>query len=441
MEWVKTTMEQKEEQQLEWLQQHQTKEPQLDLERVRRLLSLRGNLHFQVSVIHVAGTNGKGSTIAHLRQLLQAKKLRVGTFTSPSLLCYNEQIAINGVPISDEDFYSLLQTYQQVIANHSTDQLLQAITEFEIITALAYEYFFQNQVDVGIMEVGLGGLLDSTNVCQPDLTAITTIGLDHTAILGATLADIAEQKAGIIKQGVPLVTGKIASEPLAVIHNKAQQVQSPHVCYGQGYQVEPVQSSEEGEEFLFSNAYRLKEGYQSALLGVHQVENAGLALELCDQYCTLKGLSLLKKDEVRRALKQTCWPARLEKLSSEPLIVLDGAHNPHAMKALIASLESHFPDYQKNILFTCIQTKALEEMVTLLKTVAKSQLVLTVFEDSRSFSKEEMQDLAKREKLAYTEWMPYLKQYKTAKSEKNKLLLITGSLYFLAEVRKYLLND
>ena len=281
------------EEQLEWLHQHQTKEPHLGLERVRRILALRGNPHLQISVIHIAGTNGKGSTIAHLRQLLQAKKLCIGTFTSPYLLNYNEQIAINGLPISDEDFYSLLQSYQELLKKQADDTILQEITEFEIITALAYDYFCQQEVDVVIMEVGLGGLLDSTNVCQPDLTAITTIGLDHTAILGATLADIAEQKAGIIKERVPVVTGKISSETLAVIHTIAQQHQASHVCYGKDYQVESVQGLEEGEDFLFSNAFRQKEGYQSALLGVHQVENAGLALELCDQYCSLKGLPLL----------------------------------------------------------------------------------------------------------------------------------------------------
>lgn len=429
------------EEQLEWLHQHQTKEPHLGLERVRRILALRGNPHLQISVIHIAGTNGKGSTIAHLRQLLQAKKLCIGTFTSPYLLNYNEQIAINGLPISDEDFYSLLQSYQELLKKQADDTILQEITEFEIITALAYDYFCQQEVDVVIMEVGLGGLLDSTNVCQPDLTAITTIGLDHTAILGATLADIAEQKAGIIKERVPVVTGKISSETLAVIHTIAQQHQASHVCYGKDYQVESVQGLEEGEDFLFSNAFRQKEGYQSALLGVHQVENAGLALELCDQYCYLKGLPLLSENEVRRALKQTYWPARLEKITNAPLILLDGAHNPHAMKALIASLESYFPDYQKHILFSCIQTKALDEMVALLKTVSKSQLFLTTFEDSRSFSTEEMQGLAKREKLAYVEWLPYLEQYKKVKHGERELLLITGSLYFLANVRKYLISD
>ncbi len=429
------------EEQLEWLHQHQTKEPHLGLERVRRLLALRGNPHLQISVIHIAGTNGKGSTIAHLRQLLQAKRLCIGTFTSPYLLNYNEQIAINGLLISDEDFCSLLQSYQRLLKEQADDTILQEITEFEIITALAYDYFCQQEVDVVIMEVGLGGLLDSTNVCQPDLTAITTIGLDHMAILGTTLADIAVQKAGIIKERVPVVTGKISSEALAVIHTIAQQRQASHVCYGKDYQVESVQSLAEGEKFRFSNAFRQKEGYQSALLGVHQVENAGLALELCDQYCYLKGLPLLSENEVRRALKQTYWPARLEKITNAPLILLDGAHNPHAMKALIASLESYFPDYQKHILFSCIQTKALDEMVALLKTVSKSQLFLTTFEDSRSFSTEEMQGLAKREKLAYVEWLPYLEQYKKVKHGEKELLLITGSLYFLANVRKYLISD
>lgn len=429
------------EEQLEWLHQHQTKEPHLGLERVRRLLALRGNPYLQISVIHIAGTNGKGSTIAHLRQLLQAKRLCIGTFTSPYLLNYNEQIAINGLLISDEDFCSLLQSYQRLLKEQADDTILQEITEFEIITALAYDYFCQQEVDVVIMEVGLGGLLDSTNVCQPDLTAITTIGLDHMAILGTTLADIAVQKAGIIKERVPVVTGKISSEALAVIHTIAQQRQASHVCYGKDYQVESVQSLAEGEKFRFSNAFRQKEGYQSALLGVHQVENAGLALELCDQYCYLKGLPLLSENEVRRALKQTYWPARLEKITNAPLILLDGAHNPHAMKALIASLESYFPDYQKHILFSCIQTKALDEMVALLKTVSKSQLFLTTFEDSRSFSTEEMQGLAKREKLAYVEWLPYLEQYKKVKHGEKELLLITGSLYFLANVRKYLISD
>lgn len=429
------------EEQLEWLHQHQTKEPHLGLERVRRLLALRGNPHLQISVIHIAGTNGKGSTIAHLRQLLQVKKLCIGTFTSPYLLNYNEQIAINGLPISDEDFYSLLQSYQELLKKQVDDTVLQAITEFEIITALAYDYFCQQEVDVVIMEVGLGGLLDSTNVCRPDLTAITTIGLDHMAILGTTLADIAVQKAGIIKERVPVVTGKISSEALAVIHTIAQQRQASHVHYGKDYQVESVQRLAEGEKFRFSNAFRQKEDYQSVLLGVHQVENAGLALELCDQYCYLKGLPLLSENEVRRALKRTYWPARLEKISNAPLILLDGAHNPHAMKALIASLESYFPDYQKTILFTCIQTKALDEMVALLKTVSKSQLFLTTFEDSKSFSTEEMQGLAKREKLKYVEWLPYLEQYKKVKHGEKELLLITGSLYFLADVRKYLMSD
>ena len=424
----------------QWIAHYRTDQPHFGLERMVELLALRGNPHLKLKVIHIGGTNGKGSTIAFLKKMLEKLGLRVGVFSSPYLIHYTDQISINGESIPEARLEALMADYQSLLEGESADNL-QGTTEFEIITALAYDYFASEQVDVAIMEVGMGGLLDSTNVCQPILTGITTIGLDHVALLGDTLEAIAEQKAGIIKERVPLVTGKISSEALAVIHTIAQQHQASHVCYGKDYQVESVQRLAEGEKFRFSNAFRQKEGYQSALLGVHQVENAGLALELCDQYCYLKGLPLLSENEVRRALKQTYWPARLEKIINAPLILLDGAHNPHAMKALIASLESYFPDYQKHILFSCIQTKALDEMVALLKTVSKSQLFLTTFEDSRSFSTEEMQGLAKREKLAYVEWLPYLEQYKKVKHGEKELLLITGSLYFLANVRKYLISD
>ncbi|KXT83234.1 Dihydrofolate synthase / Folylpolyglutamate synthase [Streptococcus sp. DD11] len=170
-----------------WLEAYRTDSPNFGLERMERLLELRGKPHLQLSVIHIAGTNGKGSTIAHLRQLLQQKGLKVGTFTSPYLVSYNEQIAINGSAISDLDLQQLLTDYQALLAQQADDALLLGVTEFEIATALAYDYFVQQQVDVALIEVGMGGLLDSTNVCRPDLTAISTIGLDHVALLGDSL--------------------------------------------------------------------------------------------------------------------------------------------------------------------------------------------------------------------------------------------------------------
>lgn len=421
---------------LSWLEAYRTASPNFGLERMERLLELRGNPHLQLPVIHIAGTNGKGSTIAHLRQLLEVRALRVGTFTSPYLVSYNEQIAINGNAISDQDLQRLLSLYQDLLAQHA----MQGVTEFEIVTTLAYDYFVQQQVDVAIIEVGMGGLLDSTNVCQPLLTAITTVGLDHVALLGDSLEAIAEQKAGIIKLGVPIVTGRLEPEALAVVEQKAAEKDAPLFSWSQAYQVEP-QESEEGECFSFSNAYRAKDSYQTALMGLHQADNAGLALHLCDLYCQLQSLPLLTKEEVERALLVAEWPGRLERVSDQPLILLDGAHNPHALRSLAATLDQHYPTYRKHILFACIQTKALDDMVELLQKIPKAAISLTAFDDPRSFSKESMQALAEQQGLSYKEWPDYLSDYLALEHESDELLLITGSLYFLAQVRKAILEN
>ena len=317
---------------------------------------------------------------------------------------------------------------------------MQGVTEFEIVTALAYDYFAQRQVDVAIVEVGMGGLLDSTNVCQPLLTAITTVGLDHVALLGDSLEAIAQQKAGIIKHGVPIVNGRLEPEALAVVEQKAAEKDAPLFSWSQAYQVEP-QESEEGERFSFSNAYRAKDSYQTALMGLHQAYNAGLALHLCDLYCQLQSLPLLTKAEVETALLAAEWPGRLERISNQPLILLDGAHNPHALRSLAATLDQHYPTYKKHILFACIQTKALDDMVELLQKIPKAAISLTAFADPRSFSKESMQALAEQQSLSYKEWPDYLADYLAVEHESDELLLITGSLYFLAQVRKSILEN
>ena len=421
---------------LSWLEAYRTASPHFGLERMERLLELRGNPHLRLPVIHIAGTNGKGSTIAHLRQLLEVRALRVGTFTSPYLVSYNEQIAINGNAISDQDLQRLLSLYQDLLAQHA----MQGVTEFEIVTTLAYDYFVQQQVDVAIIEVGMGGLLDSTNVCQPLLTAITTVGLDHVALLGDSLEAIAEQKAGIIKLGVPIVTGRLEPEALAVVEQKAAEKDAPLFSWSQDYQVEH-QESEKGESFSFSNAYRAKDSYQTALMGLHQADNAGLAMQLCDLYCQLQSLPLLTKAEVETALLAAVWPGRLERISDQPLILLDGAHNPHALRSLAATLDQHYPTYRKHILFACIQTKALDDMVELLQKIPKAAISLTAFADPRSFSKEGMQALAEQQSLSYKEWPDYLADYLAVEHESDELLLITGSLYFLAQVRKSILEN
>lgn len=422
----------------QWIANYRTDQPHFGLERMVELLALRGNPHLKLKVIHIGGTNGKGSTISFLKNMLEKMGLRVGVFSSPYLIHYTDQIVINGESIPEARLESLMVDYRSLLEGEHA-QALQGTTEFEIITAIAYDYFASEQVDVAIMEVGMGGLLDSTNVCQPILTGITTIGLDHVALLGDSLEAIAEQKAGIIKQGVPLVTGRIVPEALAVIDQIAEAKQAARIVYGRDYQVTYHESIVTGEVFDYTSSVR-QGRFQIGLLGLHQIENAGMALTLLDTYCQEIGRELPDNALVAQALEETSWPGRLEVVSREPLMILDGAHNPHAIKALLATLKERFTDYQKEILFTCIKTKALEDMLDLLETLSNTKITLTHFEDSRATDEEVLKELADSRNLNYQDWQEFLDQKLSENEEKKTVRIITGSLYFLAQVRAYLME-
>ena len=423
----------------QWIANYRTDQPHFGLERMAELLALRGNPHLELKVIHIGGTNGKGSTIAFLKNMLEKMGLRVGVFSSPYLIHYTDQISINGESIPEARLESFMADYQSLLEGGSATNL-QGTTEFEIITAIAYDYFASEQVDVAIMEVGMGGLLDSTNVCWPILTGITTIGLDHVALLGDTLEAIAEQKAGIIKQGIPLVTGRIAPEALAVIDNIAEDKNAPRIRYERDYQVRHQESVVTGEIFDYTSSVR-QGRLQTGLLGLHQIENAGMALALLDTYCQETGRELASNVLLAQALEETSWPGRLEIVSRDPLMILDGAHNPHAIKALLATLQERFADYHKEILFTCIKTKALEDMLDLLETLSNTKITLTHFEDSRATDESVLKEAAKSRNLSYQDWQDFLEQKLTdKKEEKQRVRIVTGSLYFLSQVRAYLME-
>ena len=422
----------------QWIANYRTDQPHFGLERMVELLALRGNPHLKLKVIHIGGTNGKGSTIAFLKNMLEKIGLRVGVFSSPYLVHYTDQIAINGKSIPEARLEALMSDYRSLLEGEHAPAL-QGTTEFEIITAIAYDYFASEKVDVAIMEVGMGGLLDSTNVCQPILTGITTIGLDHVALLGDSLEAIAEQKAGIIKQGIPLVTGNIVPEALAVMDQIAKAKQAPRLAYGDDYQVSHCESIITGEVFDYTSAVR-QGRFQTGLLGLHQIENAGMALALLDTYCQVTGQELASNDLLAQALEETSWPGRLEIVSREPLLILDGAHNPHAIKALLATLKERFTDYQKEILFTCIKTKALEDMLDLLETLPDTKITLTHFEDSRATDEEMLKKAAHSRNLNYQSWREFLDQKLSENKEKKTVRIVTGSLYFLAQVRAYLME-
>ena len=423
----------------QWIANYRTDQPHFGLERMEELLALRGNPHLKLKVIHIGGTNGKGSTIAFLKNMLEKLGMRVGVFSSPYLIHYTDQISINGESIPEARLEVLMADYQSLLEGESATNL-QGTTEFEIITAIAYDYFASEQVDVAIMEVGMGGLLDSTNVCQPILTGITTIGLDHVALLGDTLEAIAEQKAGIIKQGIPLVTGRIAPEALAVIDRIAEGKDVPRLAYGKDYQVCHQESVVTGEVFDYTSVVR-QGRFQTGLLGLHQIENAGMAIALLDNFCQEDGRELASNHLLAQALEETRWPGRLEIVSRNPLMILDGAHNSHAIKALLATLQERFADYRKEILFTCIKTKALEDMLDLLGAMPDTELTLTHFDDSRATDENVLKEAAKSRNLSYQGWQDFLEQKLTDKKEEKKTVrIVTGSLYFLSQVRAYLME-
>ena len=407
------------------------------LGRMQRAVDLLGNPEKTYPIIHVTGTNGKGSTIAFMRELFVAHGKKVGTFTSPHIICINDRICINGQPIADEDFIRIANQVKEMEKTllETHDQL----SFFELLTLIAFLYFREQEVDLVLLEVGIGGLLDTTNVVTGEIAVITSIGLDHQETLGDNLEEIAEQKAGIIKTSIPIVTGKIDREALEVIQRVATSKQAPTYLYGQSYQVDWLGSEEAGEVFSLENEWRESSIYQTSLLGTYQTDNAALAIEICDLYCQQKGLSLLTKEEIDRGLLAVAWPARMEKILEQPLIFLDGAHNPHALSPLLASFQERFASKDKKILFTCIRTKALDEMLQLFAQ-ADVSVTLTSFADERAVSEEEMKRQASQMELIYQPWKQYVDSYLQDADKDREVLLITGSLYFLAQVRAYILT-
>ena len=410
------------------------------LDRVKALLELIDNPEQNLQMIHVAGTNGKGSTVSYLSCMLQELGLSVGTFTSPFIEVFNERIAINGQWIPDEAIIRLVNKYQPFVALLDDQPAVAGITEFELLTVMGLDYFQEQQVDVAIIEVGLGGLLDSTNVIEPILTAITTIGMDHTDILGETLEDIATQKAGIIKPNVPLVTGKIEEVALKVIKETAMKQNAPIKCFEEDYQVVyQGPDSKWGEIFDFYNEAGKIKNIKTPLLGEHQIENASLAIELFFSYCHLKQIPI-KQEWIINGLAQTRWPARMEKISDEPFIVMDGAHNNHAMKRLVENVMREFPQRKIWILFSALETKDITQMLAELARIPSSELLVTTFDHPKALHVEKLKSMSGVTSIkTAAAWQLGLADL-LEKSMADDLILITGSLYFVSEIRQFLLN-
>lgn len=424
---------------IEWIHSRLPFGSRPGLDRVEALLTRVGNPEEKVPTIHIAGTNGKGSTVTYLRCMLEELGLKVGTFTSPYIEHFNERIAINGQGIPDHQIIKYVEKYQPLIKEMDQDASVSGITEFETLTVMALDYFLDKQVDIAIVEVGLGGLLDSTNIVKPILTAITTIGKDHTEILGDTLEKIAFQKAGIIKENIPVVTGNIEENALAVIEAEAHKRHSRMYRYNQDYKVDYLHPDKSwGETFHFYGDAGKLPNIKIPLLGRHQIENAAVAIQLFYLYCQLRQINFRDRD-VYQGLAKAQWPARMEKISDEPLIILDGAHNDHAVRRLADNLKKEFSGREIHILFSALSTKNVDQMISILKQVPNVHLYLTTFEYPKAIDLTKMEHLEDHKTEIVSLWQFGLGEI-LEKMSSDDVMLVTGSLYFVSQVRELLLN-
>ena len=387
------------------------------LGRMQRAVDLLGNPEQTYPIIHVTGTNGKGSTIAFMRELFVAHGKTVGTFTSPHIVSIHDRICINGEPISDTDFIRLADQVkameQRLLETH--DQL----SFFELLTLIALLYFKEQKVDLVLLEVGIGGLLDTTNVVTGEIAIITSIGLDHQETLGDSLTAIAEQKAGIFKPGNSAVIANLAQEAQLVCQRTATDL---GVSF---YQADQDFSFRNGN---FSSSLADFNHLILGLEGAYQEENAALALQAFLLFMAQRD-EKVDQEAVRAALQATKWAGRLEAITEH--IYLDGAHNLPALERLVEFIQEKIQQgYQPQILFGALKRKDYSGMLTYL-TEHLPDVVLYVTSFDYQGSLEE-QDLGDYTSIAsYRDFIDNLE----ASAQEKDLLFVTGSLYFISEVR------
>lgn len=420
---------------LNWIHATRTFGKKPGLKRMEWMLSQVNYPERKFKSIHIAGTNGKGSTLAFLRNMLEANGQIVGTYTSPYIETFNERISVNGEPLPDNEILRLANSVYP-LAKGLEKTALGGPSEFEIITMMMLIYFGEGRADVVLIEVGIGGLVDSTNVITPIVSVITTIGMDHMQLLGDILPEIALNKAGIIKVGVPVVTGKIKDEALKVIERKAEEQNSLLLKYDQDFFVTKWQTLPTwGEQFVFEDDFIRLSPIQIGMLGYHQVENAAVAIEALRVYSHETGLAV-NHEKILSGLKQTFWPGRMEKINDQPLLVLDGAHNEHAMDTLAKTIKKNFAQQDIYIIMAVMQDKNSQEMIDILETIPNSYLILTSFDYPRAATPEELKKLTVRNGIVIDHWQEALVA-SINESDGNGVVIVTGSLYFISEVREF----
>lgn len=385
------------------------------LDHFKQYMVSLGNPQNRLRSIHIAGTNGKGSTTNDIRSILQAAGYKVGSFTSPFMITHLDRIRINNQDIREEAFLGITNRYYDSWMEWD-------LSMFEIDMCIAVFYYLEEQVDFCVFETGLGGRKDATNILQPLVSVITNIGMDHMEFLGDTLEKIAKEKAGIVKEGIDLITAEDKECCLQVFQKHTASAHAQCIKAGE---ISNIQETADGLSFDYGN---LKD---VALYGKarYQCRNAALAIEVC-LYLQRQGHIRLTEVQLRTGLHQAVWIGRFETISKEPLIILDGAHNADGIHALCETLKQ-MEDVQ--VLFSVLKDKNFEAMLQELETVCGEILVVP-------FYNERALDVRLLEGRKHIHLMESYERAIPHALQKVKPLVITGSLYFISDVRKYLIE-
>lgn len=414
------------------------------LKRMQMLMEKLGHPERRLKFIHVAGTNGKGSTCAYLTSVLRACGYDVGTFTSPYLEKYTNRIQVNGEDIPDADLLRLVNDMLPVI-DEIAETELGAPSMFEISTALAIMYFGKVAYpDYVVWETGLGGRLDSTNIVNPVVTVITNVGHDHMDILGDTIEKVAAEKAGIIKAGVPVITAAQPHEGWGVIEQTAKAKKATLYSLGDQFEIANVTSELDLQTFDFKGLFRPIPGVPISLNGEHQLKNAAVAvmtLEVLRQYYAC----IVDDEDLYKGLRETRWPGRLEMISNEPRVLLDGAHNPEGAATLAAALQTVYSYRKLNLMMGMLSTKNhtgyLRHILPLVDT-----LIITEPDFHKKGDAEMLAELAREllhdmnlqvDIVVEREWKRAL-EILTSRTEQDDLAVVSGTLYLISDVRSWI---
>jgi dihydrofolate synthase/folylpolyglutamate synthase len=396
-----------------------------DLARVRVLLAELGNPQAGLRYIHVAGTNGKGSTCAVIASALRLGGYRTGLYTSPHLVDPRERIQIDGAPIEEADWTTAFEAVQGASERLlARDEIDACPSFFETVTAMAFLAFSRARVEVVVLEVGLGGRLDATNVIDPEISVITPIDFDHEAFLGNSIESIAAEKAGILKVGRPAVFATQRPEALNVLERRALDLDIP-VRHSSHWRVEGLQLARDGSRFTLAADEEIE--IECPLAGEHQVENVRTAVTALDLF----GISAAV---IREGVARAVWPGRLECVSRDPDIILDGAHNPAGATALAAYIRRFFADEPIRIIYAAMRDKAIEEVTNTLLPMA-AEVILTAPNQPRALSPETLLEMLEHPNM---QTAPDIARALQMARENPKPTFVTGSLFLVGEARALL---